>query len=107
MAESTSNETYYPGVFVARFVNAVVGIIELALALRVLLELLGGNTSSQFVAWVYGITNPLASPFAGAFPSIYLSNVSAIDAVAILAMVVYAIIGWLVIELLSFIFISK
>ena len=40
------------------------GIIETLLALRFLLLALGANPASPFYAFVVGITNPLAAPFA-------------------------------------------
>lgn len=106
VAEIALRQNYYPGIFVARVINAVVGIIEIALALRVVLELFGASPSSQFVAWVYTVTTGLIGPFAGAFPGLSLGSASVIDVVAILAMIGYAILGWLIIQILSFIFVS-
>ncbi|HEY5383256.1 MAG TPA: YggT family protein [Candidatus Paceibacterota bacterium] len=97
---------YYPGAFVARVVNGVFGLIEAALVLRLVLELLGANPSSQFIAWVYGVTDPLIGPFVGAFPGLSIGNGYAIELVIVVAMIGYAIIGWLVMKLLSFIFSS-
>jgi hypothetical protein len=96
----------YPGTFVVRFINGLVGIIEFALALRFVLELFGANPSSQFIAWIYGVTNALIGPFVGAFPGLYIGGNFVIDIVAILAMIAYAILGWLIVRLLSFVFIS-
>lgn len=108
MTETTlSGESAYPAVFVARFINIVISIVEIALAIRVVLELFGANPTSQFVAWVYGVTGTLIGPFTGAFPSLSLGSGSVIDVVAIMAMVAYAFIGWALIELLSFTLASR
>ena len=106
MAEIVLRRTYYPAIFVARVVNTIVGIIEFALAVRIILELFGASTSSQFVAWIYGVTSAMIGSFAGAFPGIALGPGSVIDLVAILAMIGYAVLGWVVIRLLMFIFSS-
>jgi hypothetical protein len=104
MAEIALQRTYYPAIFVARIVNAIVGIIEFALAVRIILELFGASSSSQFVAWIYGVTSAIIGPFAGAFPGLVFGPGSVIDLVAILAMIGYAVLGWLVVRLLMFIF---
>ncbi len=97
---------YYPGMFVFRLINGLIGIIECAFVLRLILELLGASPSSQFVAIVYGITDRLLGPFAGAFPNFSLGGSYVIDITAIFAMIGYAIVGWLIIRLISFVFVS-
>jgi hypothetical protein len=104
MAEIVLRRTYYPAIFVARVVNTIVGIIEVALAVRIVLELFGASSSSLFVAWIYGVTSAMIGSFSGAFPGLVLSPGSVIDLVAILAMIGYAILGWIVVRLLMFIF---
>lgn len=105
MAELTYTRTWlYPSASVARIVNAVVGIIEFLLAVRLVLELLGANPGAAFVAWIYSISSNLVAPFQNAFPSLSLSGGSALDFSTVLAMVAYALIGWLIIELFSFVF---
>ena len=95
---------YYGGSFTARVVNTVVGIIELVLLARIVLELFGANAASPFVAWVYDVSGAFIGPFIGAFPAIYLTSNSVLDIVAILAMIGYAVLGWILIEILGFIF---
>ncbi len=108
MAQTTvGEEYYYQGFFVIRLVNIIVGIIEGALILRVILELFGANSSSPFVGWLYGVTNAIIAPFVGIFSSLNIgSGMFVIDTVAIVAMIGYAILGWIVIKLLSLIFFS-
>jgi len=107
MAEFVYTQPYsYPASFVARVINVVVGIVELLLALRLVLEFLGANSGSSFIAWVYTASGGLVAPFQGAFPSISLGNGSLLDFAAILAMIAYVILGWLVIRLTAFVFSS-
>lgn len=86
---------------VSRIVQLVVGIIEGLLALRLVFRLLGANPNTGFVQFVYSITDPLVAPFAGIFrtPSVQ-GNVAAatIDTSTIVAMIVYALIGWIIIK---------
>ena len=91
---------YYPVDFAGRIVYAVIGIIQFMLGLRLVLTLLGANSSSEFVAWVYSLTSRLAAPFLGAFPSLNLGGF-VIEISIIFAMIGYAIIGWLIMQLIS------
>ena len=99
-------QSYYPETFVARVIDAIVGIIEVALAIRIALELFGASSSSQFVAWIYGVTATFIGPFSGAFSGLPMGPNATIDIVAILAMIGYAILGWLLIRILQFVFTS-
>jgi YggT family protein len=104
MTEIVQGTYWHPGWFVGRLINGIVGIIEVILLVRLVLELFGANPSSPFVAWAYNLSAVFIGPFAGAFPGIYLTPNSLLDIVAIVAMVGYALIGWLIIELIAFIF---
>ncbi len=106
MAEEiiTTRRYYSGGSFVASVINGLIGIVEVLLLLRLVLELLGANAASPFVAWAYSISGAFIGPFVGAFPGVYLTATSVLDIVAVVAMVAYALLGWLLIELLSFIF---
>jgi hypothetical protein len=87
---------------VLRFVDIIIGIIEVLLGLRVLLHLLGANPASEFVAWLYGTTDQLLAPFAGIFPSFSLSGNYVIEFTTLFAMLAYAFIGWAILKLISF-----
>ena len=98
-----SQYRYYPSSYAPRVINWVIGIIEALLTLRLVLELLAASPSSEFVAWVYGVTSGFVAPFAGAFPSAPL-GVSALDVSIIFAMIGYAIVGWLLVRIFSLVF---
>jgi hypothetical protein len=93
-----------PAILAERVINVIIGIIELLLAIRLVFELLGANAGAGFVAWIYNASWNLVAPFSGAFPSISLGGNSLIDFSTILAMIVYAILGWIVIKLVFFVF---
>ena len=91
---------YYPVNFISQIVYAVIGIIQFMLALRLVLVLLGANPAAEFVAWVYSVTGRLAAPFLGAFPALNLGGF-VIELSIIFAMIGYAIIGWLIMRVIS------
>lgn len=106
MAELVYSRRFYPVTLAENAVNIVLGIIELLLAVRIVLELLGASAGAPFIAWLYVASGSLSAPFQGAFPSLYLSGNSLIDLSAILAMIAYAVIAWIFIRLIGFIFSS-
>lgn len=97
--------TNTPSSVVSRVINTIVSIVILALGLRLILQLFGANPSAGFVSWVYAITQPLVNPFENMFPALSLGQF-AIDTSTIIAMIAYAILGWLVMYLFSFLLAS-
>ena len=83
------------------FVNFVFGIIEFLLTLRFIFKLLVVNVAAPFVAWLYGATAGLVSPFVGIIPNLNLGGF-VIDFATLVALIVYAFIGYLLLELFSY-----
>jgi hypothetical protein len=106
MAELAYMHSTSPAILAERVINVIVGIIELLLAIRLVLELLGASAGAPFVAWIYDASWNLVAPFSGAFPSISLGSASLIDFSTILAMIAYAALGWIVTRLVFFVFSS-
>jgi uncharacterized membrane protein len=80
-----------------RFTQAiwlVFGVIEGLLAIRFALRALGANASASFAAFIYGITAPFVAPFVGLFSNPSSSN-SILELNTIVAMIAYALLGWL------------
>lgn len=75
------------------------GIIEIMLGLRVAFRLLEANANSGFVNFVYSFTDPFVRPFEGIFAS-PASDGAVLDSAALLAMVIYAILTWLIVRLI-------
>lgn len=82
----------------AQFIYTIGGIVEVLLAIRVILELLAANPGAGFTRLMYTITDPLVGPFQGVFVA-PRSNSGVLDLAAILAMIVYALLTWLVARL--------
>lgn len=83
----------------AAAVGLIVGILEVLIAARFLLELLGASSGSSFVRFLYGVTAPLVGPFHGIFAN---SGTSAnvFEPASLVAMAVYAVIGWGIVMLI-------
>lgn len=89
-----------PGLIVG-LINFITSLIEGLLGLRILLKLFGASTTAPFVSWVYETTHPLLAPFIGMFPSPKLPEGLVIEFSALFALMVYAFIGYLAIELIE------
>ena len=82
-----------------RAVWYVFGAIEIILAFRFALRLLGANTGAAFTQLVYGLSQPFVAPFQFVFgtPS---AGASAIELSTLLAIAVYWFIAWGIVKLL-------
>ncbi len=81
--------------------NFVVALAEILLGLRILLRLLAANPATPFVNWIYDMSEPLLAPFANMFPSPTLEEGAVLDFSAIFAVIIYALIGYLLVELVN------
>ncbi len=82
----------------------IVGFIEVLLAFRFALKLFGANPNSGFVDFIYSVSGVLTAPFDNIFgvTSTTTGEVSSVFEPSILvAGVVYALIGWGLVKLLS------
>ncbi len=84
-------------------VSLVFGLVEFIIALRILLKLLGANPSTPFVNWVNEVSNSLIYPFQGIFPSPVLTGGFVLEMSSVIALLVYAIIAYIITEAISFI----
>lgn len=89
---------------VANGIWYLVGFIEIILILRFALKLFGANPANSFVDLVYSVTGVLTAPFDSIFGVVQQTagNVSSVFEPSILvAAVIYALIGWGIVKLLS------
>ncbi len=84
-------------------VDFVLGIAELFILFRIILKLFGASTQAPFVNWIYETSKGLIWPFLGMFPAPTLEGGFIIEFSSIFALLVYAIVGYLIIELIEFI----
>ena len=81
----------------SRLVQAIYlifGIIEALIAIRIVLRALGANPQAGFAELIYGLTAPLVAPFAGLFGNPQAGG-SVLELHSIVALVVYALVAWL------------
>ncbi|HEX6257922.1 MAG TPA: hypothetical protein VFZ48_00415 [Candidatus Saccharimonadales bacterium] len=83
-------------------ISAVFGLIELVLGFRFMFLFLGANPSAPFVDWIYDVSTPFVTPFAGILGQPVVAPVGTVvnsifDASTLIAFVVYASIGGLLI----------
>lgn len=71
----------------------ILGVIEVLLAFRVVLKLLGASTTSGFTSFIYALSSPFATPFAGIFRTNGLSGMI-FEWSTLVAMAVYAIVAY-------------
>ena len=83
-------------------VNIVFGIIEFLLSLRFIFKFFVVNPGTPFVAWLYGITASLVSPFARILPDLKFGGFM-IDFATLAALVVYVFVGYLILQLFSYV----
>lgn len=77
----------------------VVGIIDLLLLLRILFHLFGARAVG-FTNFLYGFSGFFVAPFRGIFPSPKVEG-SYFDTAALTAIVVYALLGWVIARLID------
>ena len=71
----------------------ILGVIEVVLAFRVLLKLLGASTMSGFTSFIYAVSSPFSRPFAGILGTSVSSNL-VFEWSTLIAMAVYAVVAY-------------
>jgi uncharacterized protein YggT (Ycf19 family) len=79
------------------------GVIDGLLLIRLVLKLLGANTSAGFTQWTYSVTNVLLAPFRNLLPTIGNEH-SQLEMSVVVAILVYALIAWVMARLMAIIF---
>lgn len=79
------------------------GVLEVLLAFRLVLKLLGASTASGFVRFIYGLTGVFILPFEGIFRRAVTSGIetaSILEPATLVAIIVYAVVSFGIIYLL-------
>ncbi|HSX27748.1 MAG TPA: YggT family protein [Patescibacteria group bacterium] len=88
----------------------VTGLVEILLAFRFVFKVLGANPNSGFASLIYSLTDVFLKPFSGIFSSATsrgAETTSVFDPAILIAMVVYALIGWGVAKLIDVVTVGK
>src|SRR5205823_2832689 len=78
-----------------QLVYLIFGLIEALIAIRFVLKALGASTEASFARFIYGVTAPLVAPFIGLFGN-PASQGSVLEVHSIVALIVYALLAWLI-----------
>jgi len=81
----------------------IFAIICVLLLLRIVLKLLAANTAVAFTGFVYGVSGLFLAPFNGLLPT-FVSGRTILEGSAIIAILVYALVGYLLARLMSIFF---
>ena len=82
-----------------RLIWWITGVIEALIGIRVLLKMMAANPGNPFADFIYSLTDLLLWPFSGltATPS---SGGVVLEVSSVIAMIIYMLVAWLVIEFL-------
>jgi len=83
-------------------INIIFFIAEFFLGVRFLLKLFGASPGADFVNWIYITSQTLLDPFRGAFPATSVENGSILEFSTLFAIVIYALVGYFILELVDF-----
>ncbi len=84
----------------AQIIYLILTIVEILLAFRLVLRLLGANSVSTFVNLIYAITYPLIYPFIGIFSVTDNFTVASFELATLVAMAVYAVVAYIIVALI-------
>ena len=74
-------------------VGFIVGVVDILIAARFLGKLFGASSQSAFVNFIYQVSGPMVAPFTGIFGN-SVSRTNTFETASLVAIVVYAVIGW-------------
>lgn len=99
--QEVREETVGPATFIARLVYFIFGVIIGLIAIRFVLLLLGANQGNAFVDFIYGVSGIFVAPFYGIFGNTPEFGASIVDISSIVAMIVYALVAWAIVSLVT------
>jgi len=92
------------GLKTRKMIYWILALLETLLAFRLLLKLLGANTGSLFVSFIYSVSQAFVMPFTGVFRSSAAQGIetqSVLEPATLIAMIVYALIAYGIIKLVE------
>jgi hypothetical protein len=85
--------------WITRVVYFVLGVLEIIMGLRFIFRLLGANQGSAFALLLCDLSHIFVSPFNGIFNDQAIGNASVFEISTLIAMLIYALIAWGLVEL--------
>jgi uncharacterized protein YggT (Ycf19 family) len=80
------------------------GVIDALLLIRLVLKLLGANPLAGFSKFIYGLTDVFMAPFRNLLPNVGGGSGSVFEMSTVIAIIVYALIGWALVRLVAIVF---
>ena len=99
--QAVTQRSQTSGIVIAqRVVWFIVGLINIIIALRFVFLLLGANQGVSFTDFIYSLSAPFVAPFIGIFGQPTYGQ-SVFEVCSLLAMVIYTLIGWGIVKLIT------
>jgi uncharacterized protein YggT (Ycf19 family) len=76
-------------------------LIETVIILRILISIFAANSTHTFIEWINTISSTAISPFEGIVPSVLVIDNFEIAITPVIALLVYAIAGFILSELIK------
>ncbi len=80
----------------------VFGIVDVILAMRFILKILGANPFSGFVTFIYNLSGILVAPFTGMFrtaTTVGAETTSIFEPATLIAILIYGLLAWGIVKL--------
>jgi len=87
----------------SRVIALVFTVLEVLLLIRFTLKLLGANALAGFASFIYGVTDFFMAPLHNLLPTVG-SSTSVLETSVVIAIIVYALIGWVLARLIAIMF---
>lgn len=101
-AEVVSSAT--PARRATEVIYLVFGVIDALLLIRLVLKLLAANPLAGFSKFIYGLTDFFLAPFRNLLPAVGGGSGSVLEMSTVIAIIVYALIGWAIVRLVAIVF---
>ena len=82
----------------------MLGIIDGLLLIRIVLKLLAANPLAGFSKFIYSLTDVFLAPFRNILPTVGGGSGAVLEMSTVIAIIVYALIGWALVRLVSIMF---
>jgi uncharacterized membrane protein YuzA (DUF378 family) len=90
--------------WITRIIYFLLGVLEVILGLRFIFRLLGANQASSFTLALYDFSHVFVGPFNGIFNDQAIGSRSVFELSTLVAMLIYALIGWGLVSLCRVLF---
>ena len=99
--QTVARRNHMSGIVLAqRVIWFIVGLINVIVAIRFVLLLLGANREAGFTDFIYTLSAPFVSPFVGIFGEPTYGRV-VFEVSSVLAIVIYSLVAWGIVKLLT------